>query len=96
MIVSIYLMPMKKAAGFKDFVSAANLVYDFNDFMIGFGSGIIDLPKPINPDMSDVMERRNPMAYYEQYYYKYAPLVSRNLGKYQRDILNYIKEERGN
>lgn len=86
---------MKKALGFKDFETAANLVYEFNDFMLGFGSGIKDLPKPINPDTSDIMERRNPLSYYQTYYYKYAPLVSRQLGKYQREILNYIKDERG-
>lgn len=95
MIVSIYLSPMIKAYQFHDYESAANICYDFNNFLKGFGSGIKDLPAPINPDKTDVMDRRNPAGYYKIYYERYKPLLSKALGKYQREVLEFIKEERG-
>lgn len=95
MIVSIYMAPMIKAYQFHDYESAANILYDFNGFFVGFGSGITNLPAPINPDMTDVMDRRNPAGYYKQYYETYKPLLSKALGKYQAEVLDYIKEERG-
>ncbi len=95
MIVSIYLAPMSKAYQFHDYDSAANMLYDFNGFLLGFGSGITNLPAPTNPDRSDVNDRRNPIGYYKSYYERYKPLLSKALGKYQREVLEFIKEERG-
>lgn len=96
MIVSIFMSPMIKAYQFHDYDSAANILYQFNSFFLGFGSGIIDLPKPEDPDRTDISERRNPAYYFKTYYEKYGPLMSVELGKYQKEVLDYIKEERGN
>lgn len=95
MIVSIYMSPMIKAYQFHDYPSAANILYEFNGFFLGFGFGIEGLPSPTNPACRDVMERSNSAVYYRRYYEKYAPLMSIELGKYQRDVLDYIKDERG-
>lgn len=95
MIVSIYLAPMSKAYQFHDYDTAANMLYDFNGFLVGFGSGISDLPAPTNPAATDIAERRNPIGYFKSYYERYKPLLSKALGKYQREVLEYIKEERG-
>lgn len=86
---------MIKAYQFHDYECAANILYDFNGFFVGFGSGIIDLPAPTNPDRSDIADRRNPIGYYKSYYERYKPLLSKSLGKYQQEVLAYIKEERG-
>lgn len=95
MIVSIYMAPMMKAYQYHDYISAANILFSFNRFFIGFGHGIDDLPPPIIPDQTDVMDRRNPVYYYKQYFEEYSPLLSQALGEYQQEVLQYIKEERG-
>jgi len=86
---------MTKAYTFHDYNTAAWMLYDCNDFLYGFGSGIKNLIKPINPDTSDIADRRNPESYYKNYYERFKPLLSRALGKYQREVLNTIKDERG-
>lgn len=95
MIVSIYMSPMIKAYQYHDYDSAANILYQFNGFFLGFGAGIVDLENPHNPDTTDVMDRRRPSDYFKTYFEKYAPLVSKQLGKYQKEVLDYIREERG-
>ena len=95
MIVSIYMGPMIKAYQYHDYDIASNILYQYNGFMLGFGFGIVDLPQPMNPDRTDITDRRNPEGYYKMYYEKYAPLASKELGRYQREVLDYIKEERG-
>lgn len=84
-----------KAYAFKDYKTAANILYQFNRFFLGFKMGINDLPAPVNPDMSDVMDRRNPDSYYMNYFETYNPLMSQVLGQYQHDVLQYIKDEHG-
>lgn len=86
---------MMKAYAFKDYKTAANILYQFNRFFLGFKMGIDDLPQPIDPDKSDVQARRNTDAYYMRYFEKYNPLMSQVLGQYQHDVLQYIKEEHG-
>lgn len=96
MLTALYLQPMIKAYTYHDYPSGANLLYQFNGFFKGFGFGIEDLPEPNNPDRTDIMQRRNQSQYYQSYFEKYAPLMSVELGKYQREVLDVIKEERGN
>lgn len=97
MIVNIYMAPMTKAYQYHDYVSAANLLFAFNDFFMGFDpdSAIENLPKPQIPDQTDVMDRRNPVSYYKQYFEMYLPPLSKALGGYQQKVLQYIKDERG-
>ena len=89
------MAPMIKAYQYHDYDSAANILYQFNGFFLGFGHGIKNLPKPSNPSKNDINDRRNPISYYKGYYEMYAPLMSKEMGAYQREVLDYIQEERG-
>lgn len=95
LLVSLYLNPMSKAFAFKDYQTACTFLYSFNEFFKGFKMGVDDLPEPKIPDMTDVMDRRSPFAYYKQYFERYYPMVSKILGIYQHKILEQIKDERG-
>lgn len=87
---------MMKAYAFKDYKTACNLLYQFNKFFLGFKIGIDNLPAPINPDRTDIGQRRNPDTYYITYFEKYAPMLALIMGQYQHEVLQYIKEEHGN
>ena len=95
MLVNIYMAPMNKAYQFHDYDSAANLLYQFNSFMRGFDFGIKDLPPPKDPIATEIHSRMNPGIYYKNYFDRYSPLLSLALGKYQREILDQIQDERG-
>lgn len=86
---------MSKAYQFHDYNSAAQMLYQLNGLIIGFGAGISDLPFPNNPDRSDINDRRSPEGYYKMYYEQYCPLLMKSIGKYLREILDAIKNERG-
>lgn len=95
MIVNIYMSPMMKAYQFHEYDVACNILFQLNGFFRGFNFGIKDLPPPKDPLPSEIRARLNPMAYYKNYFDKYAPLISIALGKYQREILSQIQDERG-
>lgn len=95
MLVNIYMAPMVKAYQFHDYDSACNILFSLNGFFRGFNFGIKDLPPPLDPAI-DVFDRVNPSRYYKRYFDKYSPLMSVALGKYQREILDQIADERGN
>ena len=95
LIVSLYLNPLVKAFQFHDYETATTLLYSFLRFFASFGYEVKDIPVPQDPDMSDVSSRRNPMIYHKTYFKRYYPVMSTLLGKYQRDVLDSIKEEAG-
>jgi hypothetical protein len=81
---------MTNAYQFNNFETAANLLHQLNNFLLGFGTGIDDLPS-FNTITFDVKDRSNPYLYYKRYYEKYAPLVLKCVGIYQRQVLDKIK-----
>lgn len=89
------MSPMIKAYQFHDHDIAANLLYAFNQLLKPYECGVKDLPRPKHPDMSDVMDRRAPTAYFKTYFENYCPVVMTSIGKYQKDVLDGIKAERG-
>ena len=95
MLVNIYMSPMMKAYQFHEYDVACNILFQLNGFFRGFNFGIKDLPAPKDPVMTSIYDRMSPMRYYKSYFDRYAPLISIALGKYQREILSQIQEERG-
>lgn len=95
LLVSLYLNPLVKAYQFHDVDVACTLLYSFLRFFASFGYEVKNVPEPINPDQTDIADRRYTSTYYTRYFKKYYPVMSALLGKYQRDVLDAIKEEAG-
>ena len=93
MIVNDMIRPMFNAYQFKDYETACNLLFQFNNFLLGFGNGITDLPQAeYHP--TTTRERRMPDNYYKNYYERYSPLLMKKVGKYIQDVLVAIAAER--
>lgn len=68
------------------------MLYDLNSFLLGFGVGIEDLPLPTEVAV-DIMDRQHPERYHRQYRIMYAHLVMKALGKYNRDMIDAVKNK---
>jgi hypothetical protein len=94
LIVS-YLQPSIFAYNNQKYQEAAILIDSLNNFFLGFGVGIKDLPNPL--DNKKVLNREfNADTYSKKWFDMYFPLVSKCMGIYLRDTLDTIKIERGN
>jgi hypothetical protein len=84
------IRPMFNAYQFKDYESAANILQQLNEFLVGYGEGIDDLPKFDNVAV-DVRDRMSPQLYYKQYYEMYSRDVLKQMGIYVRKVLDKVK-----
>ena len=78
---------------FKDYMEGCRMLYDLNNFLLGFGFGITDMMKPKDPMVADVRDRVNPNLYYQGYRDLYASAVMKALGKYNREMIDAIKHK---
>jgi hypothetical protein len=94
-IITSYLHPATFAYNSGKFIEAATALSSLNNFFLGFGVGITDLPPPYlsKKNLKSEMERE---LYSRQWYEKYLPLISKAMGKYLRETIDHIKWERGN
>ena len=90
MLLNDMIRPMFNAYQFKDYETAANLLQQLNKFLIGFGSGVSDLPV-FNRMGVDVHDRLIPQNYFKKYYETYSQDVLVCMGKYVKDTLSQIK-----
>ena len=102
MLLSEYILPMRKAASFHDYVTAASCLFELNSFLVGFGeTGLTDIPEPpkvkLEPDRNHMRLRVNAsqtMASESyRYYTKYSPLIAKALGRYQDVLLKAIASQ---
>lgn len=96
MIINDYLHPMTMDYANDKIESACTLLYSLNSFLMGFGVGIKDLPRPKNNDGTLGGELKWKLWLKDNYFEKYFPLISKAVGKYLREVLDEIKFERGN
>lgn len=94
LIVS-YIQPATFAYSNGKYVEAAVLIDSLNNFFLGFGVGIEDLPPP-QSNNSVLNKEFQANQYSRLWYEKYYPLVSKAMGIYLRETLDTIKMERGN
>jgi hypothetical protein len=90
MLLQDFIQPAQKAYGFNQYDKACIHILQLNDFLIGFGQGIKDMPEFENIS-SDVHDRMNPELYYKHYYEKYSRKLMQALGLYQKKLLVSIK-----
>ena len=93
LIVS-YLQPSIFAYNTGKYVEAATLIDSLNNFFLGFGVGIDDLPPP-QTNKTVLNKEFQANSYSRLWFDKYFPLVSKSMGKYLRETLDTIKIERG-
>ena len=91
MLLNDLVRPMLNAYQFKDYETAANLVRQLNDFLVGYGEGIDDLP-PFDNVFIDIHDRVNPQIYYKDYYEEYSGLVLKSMGHTIKTVLNDIRK----
>lgn len=92
MILSSVFHPMMNAYIMGQYQQAANLLYALNSFLVGFGEGIENLPKPI-AITDDIISRAQPSEDYKRYYNKYSNLVVKKMGKYIRSVLDSLPKQ---
>lgn len=77
---------------FKDYVEGNSMLFDLNSFLLGFGVGIENLPLPTNVT-TGIQDRMNPEKYHRDYRIMYAHLVMKALGKYNREMIDAVKNK---
>lgn len=98
MIINGVMRPMINAYVFGEFEKAAQLLYQLNAFLLGYGEGVDNLPPPKHIT-SDIIDRTRPATSYKNWYEKYSEAVLKKMGKYIRSVLDslpkqfYINEE---
>jgi hypothetical protein len=98
MLLNDFLHPMMNAYLYGQYQKASNLLFQLNAFLLGYGEGLGDLPKPMSIT-NDIVSRSFPNRDYQTYYDKYAEVVFKKMGKYIRSVLDslpkqfYIPEE---
>jgi len=90
MLLQDFIQPAQKAYGFNQYDKACIHILQLNDFLIGFGQGIKDIPD-FEDVATDIHDRLNPEVYYKNYYEKYSRLLMKALGLYQKTLLTNIK-----
>lgn len=90
MLLNDMIRPMTNAYQFKDYETACNLLVQLNNFLLGFGTGVEDLPAFVKMSF-DIQDRVSPGLYFKNYYEKYASDVLKCVGIYQRTVLDKIK-----
>lgn len=93
LIVS-YIQPATFAYSNGKYVEAAVLIDSLNNFFLGFGVGISNLPPP-QQDKKVLNKEFSASLYSREWYERFYPLVSKSMGKYLRETLDTIKMERG-
>lgn len=89
MLLQDFIQPAQKAYGYNQYDKACVHLLQLNDFLIGFGQGIKDIPEFDNL-VVDVHDRIDPQMYYKQYYEKYSRKLMQVLGLYQKELLKHI------
>lgn len=99
-LLTMTIMPMKNAYHMKDYESAMHDLYELSEFLIGFGEGIENFPKPperMSPNGLPVKERDMIESVFtgkcKTYYHTLSPPIFRRWGKYQRTVLDIIKAQ---
>lgn len=90
MLLQDFIQPAQKAYGFNQYEKACIHILQLNDFLVGFGQGISDIPAFENV-ASDIHDRMNPEGYFKSFYEKYSRLLMKALGLYQKELLRNIK-----
>lgn len=91
MIINGVMRPMVNAYVFGEFEKAANLLYQLNAFLLGYGEGV-ELPQPIHIS-KDIIDRSRPSSSYKIYYEKYSEAVFKKMGKYIRTVLDSLPKQ---
>lgn len=98
MLLSELIIPMVNSYSHNDFAKACTQLYSLSMFLVGFGEGIKDFPKPPKPKivvMGDARSRQSSGAEYQNdcqaYFDQYYPIVMMRLGKYQQTMLKAIE-----
>lgn len=93
LIVS-FLQPSVWSYNNEKYQAAAVLMDGLNEFFLGFGVGLKNVPKPFSHDKKLVNEF-NQTAYAKKWFEMYFPLISKSMGVYLRHTIDLIKVERG-
>jgi hypothetical protein len=92
MILNDLFRPMTNAYQFKDYETATNFMLQLNQFLVGYGEGIDDLPQPDNI-ITGIRDKRQPESYYKMYYERYSQPVLKCMGMYIRRVLDQVASQ---
>lgn len=92
MILNDMFRPMTNAYQFKDYETATNFMLQLNQFLVGYGEGIEDLPEP-NNIITGIRDKRNPELYYKFFYETYSKPVLKGMGMYIRKVLDQVASQ---
>jgi hypothetical protein len=93
-IILSFLQPAVYAYNSGRYSEAAVNLDSLNNFFLGFGVGISDLPVP-KLENRDLGHELSSSTYSKRWYEMYFPLISKSMGKYLRETIDNIKIERG-
>ena len=101
MLISEMLIPMQNAYHHADYAKASHDLYVLSSFLLGFGEGIKDFPRPPTPKnimVSDARTRINePQRYLtacKNYYEEHSPTIMMCFGQYQRKMLDALEHNK--
>lgn len=92
MLLGNFIHPIMNAYIYGQFEKAARLLYLLNQFLLGFGEGLSDIPKPMSIS-SDIVSRSFPVRDYKNYFDKYADVIFKKMGKYNREVLDSLPKQ---
>ena len=93
-IIVSFLQPSTYAYTNGKYSEAATLLDSLNNFFLGFGVGIQNLPTP-KKNKTGLHNELDSEAYSKKWFESYFPLISKSMGKYLRETIDSIKMDRG-
>lgn len=92
MLLGNFIHPIMTCYSYGQFEKACRLLWLLNAFLLGFGEGVSDLPKPMSIT-TDIISRSTPARDYENYFNKYADIIFKKMGKYNRAVLDSLPKQ---
>ena len=92
MILNDMMKPMFQAYAFNQYKVCAQLLWQLNCFLKGYGTGVDGMGAPDLEDDSAITLASQD-GYFQNYYELYCPLTMVAMGKFIKDVLESVIEE---
>lgn len=92
MLLGNFIHPIMNAYLYGQFEKAARLLWLLNNFLLGFGEGLDDIPRPMSIS-NDIISRSFPIRDYKNWFDKYSQEIFKKMGKYNREVLDSLPKQ---
>lgn len=92
MLLGNFIHPIMNCYSYGQYEKAARLLWLLDNFLLGFGEGVSDMPQPLSIT-NDIISRSFPDRDYANYFNKYAPTIFKKMGKYNRAVLDSLPKQ---